>query len=529
MGKRMRRIRLLAWTVCAVLFLGSVAWAQTSGRTAEQDDVYWESVSGCTSAVEVEMYLDEFPGGQHVAEARACLGEARKSGPGFREEDAVHGGREIARGMRDPLRGRPADHGRGRDGGRVLPGGSVPGPGEPGGSGGVAACVRQVRGLGACGIGARGRIQGAKVCEEAQGVEPGIQEVAELESAIAQVGKEAEEARERAEAERKERERKERERVERERRERKEREQAALAPGRVFRDCEGCPKMVVVPAGSFMMGSPSHEEGRDGDEGPVHRITIPAPFAVGKHEVTFDEWDACVAAGGCGGYRPGDEGWGRGRRPAFNVSWNDAKAYVNWLSRETGKPYRLLSEAEWEYAARGGTQASRYWGDEVSAQCTYANGYDQTAHSEVFFSKTAAPCRDGSVFTSYAGKYGRTGLAWPTCSEMSGSGSRTVGMTATVACRLASARGSREATVNGVCCAAVPGPARRGTSAPRTATRTQPVTVATTAASVSPGRSPHESLPPYWTLLTKVETSCDRILIAGGANVEAEWEQGPAV
>ena len=410
MGKRMRRIRLLAWTVCAVLFLGSVAWAQTSGRTAEQDDVYWESVSGCTSAVEVEMYLDEFPGGQHVAEARACLEKLGKAVPASGKKTPST---EVERLLEVCAMHFAAD--------RLTTG-----------VGGTAVgCYREVQSLDPANQEAleglqrvfdkyaawvhaaleRGDVSKARrYVKKLKELNPESQEVAELESAIAQVGKEAEEARERAEAERKERERKERERVERERRERKEREQAALAPGRVFRDCEGCPKMVVVPAGSFMMGSPSHEEGRDGDEGPVHRITIPAPFAVGKHEVTFDEWDACVAAGGCGGYRPGDEDWGRGRRPAFNVSWNDAKAYVNWLSRETGKPYRLLSEAEWEYAARGGTQASRYWGDEVSAQCTYANGYDQTAHSEVFFSKTAAPCRDGSVFTSYAGKYGENGF-----------------------------------------------------------------------------------------------------------------------
>ncbi|MCY4496371.1 MAG: formylglycine-generating enzyme family protein [Rhodospirillaceae bacterium] len=122
--------------------------------------------------------------------------------------------------------------------------------------------------------------------------------------------------------------------------------------GRTFRDCPSCPEVVVVPAGSFTMGSPSHERGRDGEEGPIHRVTIAEPFAVGKYEVTFAEWDTCAAAGGCGGYRPDDRGWGRGDRPAINVSWNDAKAYVGWLSEKTGESYRLLSEAELEYAAR---------------------------------------------------------------------------------------------------------------------------------------------------------------------------------
>ena len=121
--------------------------------------------------------------------------------------------------------------------------------------------------------------------------------------------------------------------------------------GKKFRDCDACPEMVVVPEGSFMMGSPASEKGRDGDEGPVHRVTFEQPFAVGKYEVTFAEWDACVAGGGCNGYRPNDIGWGRGRRPVIEVSWDDAQAYVRWLSEKTGEAYRLLSEAEWEYVA----------------------------------------------------------------------------------------------------------------------------------------------------------------------------------
>lgn len=144
------------------------------------------------------------------------------------------------------------------------------------------------------------------------------------------------------------------------------------APGRVFRDCPNCPEMVVVPAGSFMMGSPSHEAGRDKSEGPRHRVTIEKPFAVGKYEVTFAEWDACVAGGGCGGYRPADESgqkgflhWRLPRMPAGDVSWKDAKSYVKWLSQKTGKLYRLLTEAEWEYAARAGSTTRYSWGDEI--------------------------------------------------------------------------------------------------------------------------------------------------------------------
>lgn len=124
------------------------------------------------------------------------------------------------------------------------------------------------------------------------------------------------------------------------------------------------PEMVVVPAGSFQMGCVSGRDCRD-DEQPVHEVKIAQPFAVGKYEVTFAEWDACVASGGCRGYRPGDRGWGRGRRPVTNVTWDDARAYVQWLSSQTGQGYRLLSEAEWEYVARAGTKTKYWWGDEI--------------------------------------------------------------------------------------------------------------------------------------------------------------------
>ena len=153
--------------------------------------------------------------------------------------------------------------------------------------------------------------------------------------------------------------------------------------GEYFRDCAACPEMVVVPAGSFMMGSPESSVEAYSDEKPHHRVTIGYAFAVGVYEVTFAEWDACAGAGGCGGYRPGDYGWGRGSRPVINVSWEDAREYVRWLSRETGEEYRLLTEAEWEYVARAGTQTERYWGESETGQCRYGNGYDRTGHAEL--------------------------------------------------------------------------------------------------------------------------------------------------
>lgn len=142
-------------------------------------------------------------------------------------------------------------------------------------------------------------------------------------------------------------------------------EEAALKPKNTFKECTNCPEMMVVPSGSFTMGSPASEPGHQDDESPQHQVTIAKPFAVAKFTVTFDEWDACVTDGGCGAYSPKDAGWGRGRRPVINVSWDDAKAYVAWLSKRTGKPYRLLSESEWEYATRAGTTTPYYWGNEI--------------------------------------------------------------------------------------------------------------------------------------------------------------------
>ncbi len=130
--------------------------------------------------------------------------------------------------------------------------------------------------------------------------------------------------------------------------------------------------MVVIPAGRYRMGCVSRR-GCEGDEKPVHEVRI-ASFALWRHEVTFAQWDACVDGGGCNGYRPDDEGWGRGERPVINVSWGDAQSFVTWLSRETGEDYRLPSEAEWEYAARAGSTTKYSWGNDIGRNRANCDG-----------------------------------------------------------------------------------------------------------------------------------------------------------
>ena len=209
----------------------------------------------------------------------------------------------------------------------------------------------------------------------------------------------------------------------REKAEKSERLADKYPPGTKLRDCEGCPEMVVVPAGSFMMGSPESEDGRNDDEGPVHRVTIAQPFAAGVKEVTRGEYGRFIEATG---HSTGDSCWtyegeqwedrsGRDwRGPAFRqtdehpvvcVSWEDAQAYVKWLSEKTGKGYRLLNESEWEYVARAGSRTAHHWGDDIGRN--RANCYGCGSRWD---DKSTAPV--GSFGSNGFGLYDVHGNVW---------------------------------------------------------------------------------------------------------------------
>jgi formylglycine-generating enzyme required for sulfatase activity len=196
----------------------------------------------------------------------------------------------------------------------------------------------------------------------------------------------------------------------------------ALKPKDSFKECADCPEMVVVPAGSFTMGSPGGEKDRSSDEGPQHTVTIGRQFAVGKLHVTVDQFGAFVKESGyqtsttCAKWLSGnsDGSWRypgfvqEGSHPVVCVSWDDADAYATWLTKKTGKPYRLQSEAEWEYAARGRTSPGaypRFWfGNDEKDLCRYGNVADQRARDEKVLSWGVA-CNDGYAHTSPAGHY----------------------------------------------------------------------------------------------------------------------------
>ncbi len=185
--------------------------------------------------------------------------------------------------------------------------------------------------------------------------------------------------------------------------------------GQVFREFPNGPELVVIPAGTFLMGSSERELGSRQDEGPRHRVSFVQPFALGCYAVTFEEWDACVAEGGGNGYKPNDQGWDRDRHPVINVSWDDAQAYLQWLNAKVtavgtvsiggNGPYRLPSEAEWEYAARAGTTTAYYWGDDIGRN--NANG---GAGGGQWDGQSTAPV--GSFAPNRFGVYDMLGNVW---------------------------------------------------------------------------------------------------------------------
>ena len=191
---------------------------------------------------------------------------------------------------------------------------------------------------------------------------------------------------------------------------------ACIAPSERFRfqDCGECPEMVVIFGGNFEMGSPRGERGRDLDE-EIVEVEIP-DFAIGRYEVTIGQWQRCVAADACRALPKPAELTGD-TFPVGLVTWNDAKGYTAWLSELTDRLYRLPSESEWEYAARAGESAARFWGPHASEACGYANVYDQ-AHLRSLPGAPARPmspveashpCDDGSPFLAPVGSFKANG------------------------------------------------------------------------------------------------------------------------
>lgn len=182
------------------------------------------------------------------------------------------------------------------------------------------------------------------------------------------------------------------------------------------------PDMVQVPAGRFQMGSSVDDDESLSTERPVHWVTFARPFAIAKYEVTFEEYDRFVQA--TERRLPSDSGFGLGDRPVINVTFDEAEAYAAWLSEETGKQYRLPTEAEWEYAARGGKSTRRPWGDSPDVACRYANVYDRTAErlvKELYkIPWEAHACTDG--YTETAPEHGEAHASPPRVFEANGYG-----------------------------------------------------------------------------------------------------------
>ena len=349
--------------------------ASVTGQTDEEiEEVFWQSVV-CERAREVRLYLETYPTGRYVTEAWVCL------------EQQLGLDRAARRLVQQGLAA--AEH-------------------DPGPADGLFGAKPSTR-----------TRQAIRAWQAAKGMEEtGFLTREQAETLIA-LGREAQAAQEEAT------------RQAREADEARRRQQRQKQAGQPFRDelrsgGQG-PQMMVVPAGSYQMGSPPYEEERDDDEGPVHRVTIAQPFAVGVYEVTVGAYGRFVGATGhaggssCRTYERGswEERSGRSwrnpgfrqaeREPVVCVNWRDARAYTAWLSRETGKAYRLLSEAEWEYVARAETTTARYWGESEVGQCQHANGADQTAsrHNSGW---SVVACDDGHYRTALVGRFRPNGF-----------------------------------------------------------------------------------------------------------------------
>jgi len=186
-------------------------------------------------------------------------------------------------------------------------------------------------------------------------------------------------------------------------------QERALPPKSIFKECAGCPEMVVVAAGEFMMGSPDNEKDRFSNEGPRHRVRIATAFAVSRYPITSEQWHACVDQRGCRRWEKNT-----GAHPALYVRWDGAKQYAAWLSKQTGKPYRLLTEAEFEYAARAGSDKAYPWGDDIgkgNANCQGCGSPPwENANPDAGFKGETAPV--GSFPPNAFGLYDMQGNAW---------------------------------------------------------------------------------------------------------------------
>ena len=331
---------------------------------AEGELLFWESVKDSDNPADLQAYLDRYPDGVYAALARNRLQALQgAAAPAASEETAKSVEAALGLGIRER---------------RLIQLGLAAEGFDPGDADGLFG--RKTRG-------AIGRWQSSRGEEATEHLEVESAKLL-MASGRKRQAQEQDKARQAAEQRRRE-----------------------LEPGRRFRDCDACPELVVVPSGSFRMGSPPGEVSRYDHEGPQHRVTIAEPFAVGIFEVTFREWDACVSGGGCKGHLPDDEGWGRGDRPVLNVNWDDAQAYAGWLSRETGEGYRLLSESEWEYVARAGTTGPFHTGATIStAQANYDGNHTYGSGRRGVFRERTVPV--GSFSPNAFGLHDVHGNVW---------------------------------------------------------------------------------------------------------------------